>query len=62
LPSSVWVWTHREDVERRHGKCGYIEARILANMAKAKKKAEILRQAYERDGVALSPNLIDEIF
>ena len=38
--------THREDVERRHGTYGYIEARILANMAKAKKKAEILRQAY----------------
>jgi uncharacterized protein (TIGR02391 family) len=51
----------REDVERRHGTYGYIEARILANETKARRKAEILRQAYERDGVALSPNLIDEI-
>jgi hypothetical protein len=52
---------HREDVERRHGTYGYIEARVLANKAKAEKKAEILRQAYERDGVTLSPSLIDEI-
>src|SRR5437763_581820 len=52
---------NRDDVERRHGTYGYVEARILANKTKAEKKAETLRQAYERDGVTLSPSLIDEI-
>jgi len=51
----------REDVETRKGTYGYIDERILANKAKAEKKADILWQAYQKDHVSLSRTLIDEI-
>jgi hypothetical protein len=51
----------RDDVESRQGTYGYIDERILANKSKATIKADILREAFERDKVPFSESIIDEI-
>jgi hypothetical protein len=51
----------REDVEARQGTYGYIDERILANKLKAQRKAGILKEAYERDGIPFFESVIDEI-